>query len=80
MMKNAELRLELKPETRRMLLVCGAVFFLIYAAAVLAYGLAGQFWDYQLGVIVSEGLAKGLRTGFGITCLGVMVMESAQEK
>ena len=79
-MKKITLHLNLKPETRRMLLVCGAVFFLIYAAAVLAYGFAGRFWEYHLGLMVSEGLAKGLRTGFGITCLGVLVMESVQEK
>jgi len=79
-MKNMAAQLKLKPETRRMLLVCGAVFFLIYAAAVLAYGFAGRFWEYQQGLIVSERLAGGLRAGFGITCLGVLVMESAQEK
>jgi len=75
-MKNMSLQLKLKPETRRMLLLCGAVFCLLYAAAFLCYSLAGTSLDYQQGLIISERLAKGLRAGIGITCIGVLVMES----
>jgi len=74
-MKNLAYQFKLKPETRRMLLLCGAVFFLLYAAAFLCYSLAGKSLDYQQGMIISERLANGLRAGIGITCIGVLVME-----
>ena len=74
-LKNLALNFRLKPETRRMLLLCGAVFCLLYTAAFLCYAYAGSSLDYQQGLIISERLAKGLRAGIGITCIGVLVME-----
>jgi len=75
-MKNLALQCKLKPETRRMLLCCGLVFLLLYAAAFACYYFAGNPLDYQQGLIISERLAKGLRAGIGIACIGVLVMES----
>lgn len=78
-MKNLARQYKLKPETRRMLLLCGAVFLLLYAASFACYYFAGKSLDYQQGLIISERLAKGLRAGIGIACLGVLFMESRGE-
>lgn len=75
-MRNMAMQLRLKPETRRMLLLCGIVFLLLFTAAFAYYYFAGNPLDYQQGLILSERLAKGLRTGFGFLCLGVLFMES----
>ena len=80
-MKNlAEPRLKLKPETRRMLKAFCWVFFPLYAVAVLAFGLAGRTFDYQAALFVSEHLARGLRVGFGLLCLGVLFMECKETR
>ena len=65
----------LKPETWRMIKAFLGIFFLVYLASAVSFFLAGTAWEYQLGLIVSERLAKGLRSGFGIFCLGLLFME-----
>jgi hypothetical protein len=75
MKKLAQCRFALKPETNRMLQLFCAIFVSLYLAAVLTYGLAGIALDYQLGLLVSEHLAKGLKAGFGIACVGFLFME-----
>ena len=68
-------KLSLKPETLRLLRLAGIAMALCYAAALLFYRCAGTLLDYQLAMIVSERLAIGLRAGFGLLCLGFLVME-----
>ena len=68
-------KLSLKPETLRLLRLAGIAMALCYAAALLFYQCAGTSMDYQLAMIVSERLAIGLRAGFGLLCLGFLVME-----
>jgi len=68
-------KLKMKPETRLLLLRSGIVMALCYAAALLFYRYAGVLLDYQLALILSERLTMGLRTGFGLLCLGFLVME-----
>jgi len=46
-----------------------------YAAALLLYRYAGILLDYQLALVLSERLALGLRAGFGLLCLGFLLME-----
>ena len=65
----------LKPETTRLLRLAGIVMALCYAASLLFYQCAGTSMDYQLAMIISERLAIGLRAGFGLLCLGFLVME-----
>ena len=66
---------KLKPETLRLLRLAGAAMALFYAAVLLFYRCAGTALDYQLAMIVSERLAAGLRAGFGLLCLGFLVIE-----
>ena len=68
-------KLSLKPETLRLLRLAGIVMALCYAAALLFFRYAGTLLDYQLAMIASERLAAGLRAGFGLLCLGFLVME-----
>ena len=65
----------LKPETRRLLRRSGIVMAACYAAALLLYRYAGILLDYQLALVLSERLALGLRAGFGLLCLGFLLME-----
>ena len=65
----------LKPETLRLLHWAGIVMAVCYAAALLLFRYADRLPDYQLALIVSERLAAGLRAGFGLLCLGFLVME-----
>jgi len=69
------LRQNLKPETLRLLRLAGIAMALCYTAALLFFRYAGVLLDYQLAMIVSERLAIGLRAGFGLLCLGFLVME-----
>jgi len=46
-----------------------------YAAALLFYRYAGILLDYQLALVLSERLTVGLRAGFGLLCLGFLLME-----
>jgi len=70
-----DIKLGLKPETIRLLRLAGIAMALCYAAALLFYRQAGISLDYQLAMILSERLAIGLRAGFGLLCLGFLVME-----
>jgi len=70
-----KIKQNLKPETLRLLRLAGLAMALCYAAVLLFYRLAGTALDYQLAMIVSERLAIGLRAGFGLLCLGFLVME-----
>jgi len=65
----------LKPETRSLLERAGLVLAACYALAVALYCLAGSTADYQQALIFSESMAMGLRTGFGLLCLGFLFME-----
>jgi len=71
----SEIKMSLKPETRRLLRRSGVVMTVCYAAALLLYRYAGILLDYQLALILSERLAVGLRAGFGLLCLGFLLME-----
>ncbi|MDR2687318.1 MAG: hypothetical protein LBB75_06155, partial [Oscillospiraceae bacterium] len=66
----SKIKINLKPETRRLLRRSGVVMTVCYAAALLLYRYAGVLLDYQLALILSERLAVGLRAGFGLLCLG----------
>jgi len=68
-------KLSLRPETLRLLRLAGIAMALCYAVALLFYRYAGVLLDYQLAMIVSERLSIGLRAGFGLLCLGFLVME-----
>ena len=71
----AKLKIELKPETVRLLRLAGIAMAVCYAAALLLYRYAGVHLDYQLALIFSERLVVGLRAGFGLLCLGFLLME-----
>jgi len=71
----SEMKMSLKPETKRLLRRAGAVMAVCYAAALLLYRYAGVLLDYQLALVLSERLAVGLRGGFGLLCLGFLLME-----
>jgi len=73
---KTKLKLALKPETLRLLQLAGIAMALCYAAALLLYRYAGAAIDYQLALILSERLTTGLRAGFGLLCLGFLVMEA----
>jgi hypothetical protein len=73
---SSRLKLALKPETEQLIKHFFVLFLLIYLAAALCYGLAGHLLDYQQGLIASEMLAHGLKAGFGLLCIGVLVIES----
>lgn len=66
---------QLKPETRQLLKRSWLVLCLCYAAALLIYRFAGAGLEYQQALILSEGLATGIRGGFGLLCLGFLLME-----
>jgi len=68
-------KFSLKPETLRLLQFAGIAMALCYATALLLYRYAGTALDYQLALILSERLTMGLRAGFGLLCLGFLVME-----
>ncbi|MDR0531504.1 MAG: hypothetical protein LBG83_05505 [Oscillospiraceae bacterium] len=74
-MKAILAKLDLKPETGRLLRHCAALIVLLYTAAVLFFAFAGRGLDYQQGLIVSRSLMRGLKAGFGLLCIGVMLME-----
>ena len=65
----------LKPETRSLLRRSGAVMTVCYAASLLLYRYAGVLLDYQLALVLSERLSLGIRAGFGLLCLGFLVLE-----
>ena len=67
----------LKPETKRLLWLGGLVLAVCYCAAAALFWLAGtgKTPDYQLALIFSERMAAGLRTGFGLLCIGFLIME-----
>jgi len=46
-----------------------------YAASLLLYRYAGVLLDYQLALVLSERLSLGIRAGFGLLCLGFLVLE-----
>jgi len=70
-----KLKSSLKPETRRLLRYSGIVITVCYAAALLLFRYAGVLLDYQLALVLSERLTAGLRAGFGLLCLGFLLME-----
>ena len=72
---HTKTKMSLKPETKRLLRRSGIVMAACYAAALLFYRYAGVLLDYQIALIVSERLAMGLRAGFGLLCLGFLLME-----
>ena len=72
---TAKLKQNLHPETLQLLRWAGLAMTLCYAAALLFFRYAGELVDYQLALIFSERLAAGLRAGFGLLCLGLLVME-----
>ena len=72
---TTKIKSSLKPETRRLLRRSGIVMAVCYAAALLLYRYAGVLLDYQLALVLSERLTVGLRAGFGLLCLGFLLME-----
>ena len=75
-MKNTQtIDCRLKPETKSMLGRGGALLAAFYGAAAALQLLAGVVLDYQLALIWSERLAAGMRGGFGLLCIGFLVME-----
>lgn len=72
---TTKIKSSLKPETRGLLRRSGIVITVCYAAALLLYRYAGVLLDYQLALVLSERLTVGLRAGFGLLCLGFLLME-----
>ena len=72
---QAKQSLKLKPETKGLLGRAGLVLAACYALAIALYYFAGTALDYQLALILSEHMAAGLRTAFGLLCLGFLFME-----
>ena len=66
---------KIKPETKALLGKAAPVLALCYGASAALYLLAGVVLDYQLALIWSERLAAGMRGGFGLLCVGFLVME-----
>jgi len=65
----------LKPESIQLIKAAALLMTGLYAVALLLYYAAGAELDYHAALIWSERLAVGLRSGFGLLCLGLLVME-----
>lgn len=72
---KAKFKESLKPETGRLLRRSAIVLAVCYFVALLLYRYAGVWLDYQTALVLSERLSMGIRTGFGLLCLGFLVME-----
>lgn len=68
-------KIELKPETKQLLKLAAIVLVISYVVSMLLYHTAGVAVDYQLAMALSERLAMGIRTGFGLLCIGFLILE-----
>ena len=66
---------KLKPESIKLVKIAAPLMLSLYAASVLLFGFAGTGVDYHLALAWSEHLAIGLRTGFGLFGLGIVILE-----
>ena len=66
---------ELKPETRRLLRLAAPLLLALYCCAVLLYATAGYAVEYQLAMQAAQHLSTGLKSGFGVLCLGFLLLE-----
>ena len=75
MMREKKFNLTLKPETVGLLKRAALLMSALYGLSLALFCAAGTVLDYQVGLIWSEGIMTGLRSGFGLLCLGFLVME-----
>ncbi len=66
---------ELKPETRRLLRLALPLLLALYACAVFIYAVAGSTENYQLAMLAAQHLTIGLKSAFGVLCLGLLFFE-----
>jgi hypothetical protein len=67
--------LTLAPVTKLYAQVCTALLLILYAAALLLYRFAGQWFDYQTALFFSEHLATGLRGAVLFYSIGLVLLE-----
>lgn len=65
----------LKPETLRLLRLAAPLLLALYACAVLLYAAAGSAVGYQTALLAAQSLCAGLKSGFGVLCLGFLLLE-----
>ncbi|MDR1928004.1 MAG: hypothetical protein LBQ33_05130 [Oscillospiraceae bacterium] len=65
----------LKPETKRLLRSAPLLLLILYLFAALLLFSAGSVVEYQAALIYSQSLATGIKAGFGLLCIGLLVLE-----
>ena len=65
----------LKPETLRLLRLAAPLLLMVYCCAVLLYATAGSAVAYQTAILAAQRLCAGLKSGFGVLCLGFLLLE-----
>jgi uncharacterized membrane protein (DUF485 family) len=66
---------QLQPETKPYIITASIILLTIYLAALVLYRFAGQWFDYQSAMELSEHLCIGLRGGFVFYCIGLLFLE-----
>ncbi|MDR3313837.1 MAG: hypothetical protein LBS96_05200 [Oscillospiraceae bacterium] len=66
----------LKPETRLLLRLAVPLLVALYCCAVLFYGASGTVAEYQMALLAAQRLSAGVKAGFGVLCLGFVLLEA----